>query len=448
MLVLILLLDRQPNIIWRWFGINFVVLDLLNITINWIWFTIVHPWVVCGASVRDYSLEIVVISRSVDLPKSRHRSNLLACPTRLKYTRLSTHLKLIRLIRQYLQVAHYIFSLSPFLLVIVNFFDLHHLRRWRWLLDQNLGAICHDNCCTLIGPTTEIDHGIRLFRLILVTSLRRDFHFYCLLSGSKIAERGCLQVCMLLLLLPVLSTDCWSLMDHFRLFFSWGVLDHMSKGEVTGTFVVRLLATISVQASTLRIPQHERSVINATQDITGGYDLALLLSNWSLSQIVPIILRNLSSGSLAFSHLTSKRGDEHEAGRSHICDSNMVALVLLLIFTNHCHCGLHGICFLDLYLRLLLDFLFFMYDVVLDCERIIRTSEINSFLLLCKKLVGIKGLAHHSSIILISESTASDQIVFIGLRRYVLRRRIQSECEVCDGISNVVARWYDLPGRT
>lgn len=88
-----------------------------------------------------------------------------------------------------------------------------------------------------------------------------------------------------------------------------------------------------------------------------------------------------------------------------------------------------------------------MYDVVLDCERI-RAHEINSFLLLCKKLVGIEGLTHHSSIILISESTASDQIVFIGLRRYVLRRRIQSECEVCDGISNVVARWYDLPGRT
>ena len=139
-----------------------------------------------------------------------------------------------------------------------------------------------------------------------------------------------------------------------------------------------------------------------------------------MSIIVPIILRNLSSGSLAISHLTSVRGDEHEAGRSHICDSNMIALVLLLIFTNHCHCGLHGIRTLDLYLRLLLDFFFFMYDVVLDCERI-GSHEINSFFLLCKKLVGIKGLAHHSRIILISESTASDQIVFIGLRRYVLR---------------------------
>ena len=53
----------------------------------------------------------------------------------------------------------------------------------------------------------------------------------------------------------------------------------MSKDEVAGTFVVRLLATISVQASTLGISQHERSVINATQDIAGGYDLALLLSN-------------------------------------------------------------------------------------------------------------------------------------------------------------------------
>ena len=374
-----------------------------------------------------------------------HWFNLLACPTRLKYTRLSTDFKLIRLIRQHFQVTHYIFSLSPLFLVIVNFSGLHHLRRWRWLLDHNLGALCHDNCSTLIDPTTQIDHGIRLFRLILVTSLHRDFHFYCLLSGSKIAERGCLQVCMLLLLLPVLSTDCWSLLNHFRLFFSWGVLDHVSKDEVVGTFVGRSLATISDQAWTLGISQHERSVINATQDITGGYDLTLLLSNWSLSQIVPIILRNLSSGSLAFSHLTSKRGDKHEAGRSHICDSNMVALVLLLIFTNNCHCGFNGIRTLDLYFCLLLNF-FFMNDMVLDCKRI-RSHDIVSFLLLCQKLVSIKGLTHHSSINLISKSTASDQIVFIGLRRYILRRRIQSECEVCDGIGNVIARWYDLPGR-
>ena len=58
-----------------------------------------------------------------------HWFNLLACPTRLKYTRLSTDLKLIRLIRQHFQVTHYIFSLSPLFLVIVNFFGLHYLRR-------------------------------------------------------------------------------------------------------------------------------------------------------------------------------------------------------------------------------------------------------------------------------------------------------------------------------
>ena len=39
----VLLLDRCSNVIWRRFGINFVVIDLLDITINLIRFTIAHP---------------------------------------------------------------------------------------------------------------------------------------------------------------------------------------------------------------------------------------------------------------------------------------------------------------------------------------------------------------------------------------------------------------------
>ena len=171
---------------------------------------------------------------------------------------------------------------------------------------------------------------------------------------------------LLLLLLLVLSADCWSLLIHFRFFLSGRNLDHVVQDDVVSTFFVSgLLAAISIHARTFRTSQDERSVIYATQDIARGYDLALLLLfNRRLSQIVPI-LGNLSGSSLAISHLTCQGSDKHKAGRSHICDNNMVALVLLLIFTDHRHCRLRYFRALDFYLCFRLDFLF-MNDKILD----------------------------------------------------------------------------------
>ena len=78
--------------------------------------------------------------------------------------------------------------------------------------------------------------------------------------------------------------------------------------------------------------------------------------------------------------LDVSHGAEDQTCRSDICDNDIVALALMLIFSKHCKCGLCSILALDLYLGLWLDFLF-LDHMVLDRAWIVH---IHSFFLLRK----------------------------------------------------------------
>ena len=101
-----------------------------------------------------------------------------------------------------------------------------------------------------------------------------------------------------------------------------------------------------------------------------------------MSHIVPVLSDLRVGYTLGFRLVVSARADEHKARRGDICDYNLFALALmLLIFSNHCHCGFCHIWALDLYIGLRLDFLLFL-DHMLLIDALILNEHVKDRLLI------------------------------------------------------------------